>query len=52
MGVSVARIAQIESGDVATQDVLKRFVAALAEPSSSLPTSATSSSKLRGRLRI
>ena len=29
MGVSVARISQIESGDVSTQDVLSRFVAAL-----------------------
>ena len=29
MGVSVARVSQIESGDVSTQDVLSRFVAAL-----------------------
>ncbi len=29
MGVSVARVSQIESGDVSTQDVLNRFVAAL-----------------------
>jgi DNA-binding XRE family transcriptional regulator len=28
MGVSVARVSQIESGDVSTQDVLSRFVAA------------------------
>ena len=29
MGISVARVSQIESGDVSTQDVLNRFVAAL-----------------------
>ena len=29
MGVSVARVSQIESGDVSTQDILSRFVAAL-----------------------
>jgi DNA-binding XRE family transcriptional regulator len=29
MGVSVARVSQIESGDVSTQEVLSRFVAAL-----------------------
>lgn len=29
MGVSGARVSQIESGDVSTQDVLSRFVAAL-----------------------
>ena len=29
MSVSVARVSQIESGDVSTQDVLSRFVAAL-----------------------
>jgi transcriptional regulator with XRE-family HTH domain len=29
MGVSVARVSQIESGDVSTQDALSRFVAAL-----------------------
>jgi DNA-binding XRE family transcriptional regulator len=29
MGVSVARISQIEGGDVSTQDVLNRYVAAL-----------------------
>ena len=29
MGVSVARVSQIESGDAATQDVLSRFVVAL-----------------------
>ena len=29
MGVSVARISQIESGDVSTQDVLHRYVTAL-----------------------
>jgi transcriptional regulator with XRE-family HTH domain len=29
MGVSVARVSQIESGDVSTQDVLSQFVAAL-----------------------
>ncbi len=29
MGVSVARISQIESGDVSTQEVLSRFIAAL-----------------------
>jgi hypothetical protein len=28
-GVSVARVSQIESGDVSTQDVLSRFIAAL-----------------------
>ncbi|MEO3922961.1 helix-turn-helix transcriptional regulator [Micromonosporaceae bacterium B7E4] len=29
MGVSVARVSQIESGDFSTQDVLSRYVAAL-----------------------
>ena len=29
MGVSVARVSQIESGDVSTQDVLNRYVSAL-----------------------
>ena len=29
MGVSVARVSQVESGDVSTQDVLNRFVSAL-----------------------
>jgi DNA-binding XRE family transcriptional regulator len=29
MGVSVARVSQIEGGDVATQEVLNRYVAAL-----------------------
>jgi transcriptional regulator with XRE-family HTH domain len=29
MGISVARISQIESGDVSTQDVLNRFITAL-----------------------
>lgn len=29
MGVTVSRISQIESGDVSTQDVLSRYVAAL-----------------------
>jgi transcriptional regulator with XRE-family HTH domain len=29
IGVSVARVSQIESGDVSTQDVLNRFVSAL-----------------------
>jgi DNA-binding XRE family transcriptional regulator len=29
MGISVARVSQIESGDVSTQDVLARYVAAL-----------------------
>jgi DNA-binding XRE family transcriptional regulator len=29
MGVSVARVSQIERGDVSTQDVLNRFIAAL-----------------------
>ena len=29
MGISVARVSQIEGGDVSTQDVLNRFVAAL-----------------------
>lgn len=29
MGVSVASISQIESGDVSTQDVLSRYIAAL-----------------------
>ncbi|HUB38743.1 MAG TPA: helix-turn-helix transcriptional regulator [Streptosporangiaceae bacterium] len=29
MGVSIARISQIESGDVSTQDVLNRYVSAL-----------------------
>jgi DNA-binding XRE family transcriptional regulator len=29
MGVSVARVSQIERGDMSTQDVLNRFVAAL-----------------------
>lgn len=29
MGISVARVSQIESGDVSTQEVLSRFVAAL-----------------------
>ena len=29
MGVTVARVSQIESGDVSTQEVLSRYVAAL-----------------------
>lgn len=29
MGVSVARISQIENGDVSTQDVLDRYITAL-----------------------
>lgn len=29
MGVSVARVSQIEGGDVSTQDVLARYIAAL-----------------------
>ena len=29
MGVSIARVSQIESGDVSTQDVLNRFITAL-----------------------
>lgn len=29
MGVSVARVSQIESGDVSTQEVLGRYIAAL-----------------------
>ena len=29
MGVTVARVSQIESGDVSTQDVLNRFITAL-----------------------
>lgn len=29
MGVSVARVSQIEAGDVSTQDVLRRYIAAL-----------------------
>ena len=29
MGISVARVSQIESGDVPTQDVLNRFITAL-----------------------
>ena len=29
MDVSIARISQIENGDVSTQDVLQRYVAAL-----------------------
>jgi DNA-binding XRE family transcriptional regulator len=29
MGVSVARVSQIEGGDVSTQDVLNRYIAAL-----------------------
>ena len=29
MGVSVARVSQIEGGDVSTQDVLNRFITAL-----------------------
>ena len=29
MGVSVSRVSQIESGDVSTQDVLARYIAAL-----------------------
>ena len=29
MGVSVARVSQIESGDVSTQDVLSRYITAL-----------------------
>lgn len=29
MGVSVARVSQIESGDVSTQEVLSRYIAAL-----------------------
>ena len=45
MGVSVARVSQIERGDVSTQDVLNRYVAALGGTSSSSPTSATSNSR-------
>jgi DNA-binding XRE family transcriptional regulator len=29
MGVTVARVSQIENGDVSTQDVLSRYIAAL-----------------------
>jgi DNA-binding XRE family transcriptional regulator len=29
MGISVARVSQIEAGDVSTQDVLARYIAAL-----------------------
>lgn len=29
MGISVARVAQIESGDVSTQDVLNRYITPL-----------------------
>jgi DNA-binding XRE family transcriptional regulator len=29
MGISIARVSQIEGGDVSTQDVLNRYVAAL-----------------------
>lgn len=29
MGISVARVSQIESGNVSTQDVLSRYIAAL-----------------------
>ena len=29
MGVSVARVSQIEAGEVSTQDVLGRYIAAL-----------------------
>jgi DNA-binding XRE family transcriptional regulator len=29
MGISIARVSQIESGDVSTQDVLNRFITAL-----------------------
>lgn len=29
MGISIARVSQIESGDVSTQDVLGRYIAAL-----------------------
>jgi DNA-binding XRE family transcriptional regulator len=29
MGISVARVSQIENGDVSTQDVLDRFITAL-----------------------
>jgi DNA-binding XRE family transcriptional regulator len=29
MGISVARVSQIEAGDVSTQDVLRRYIAAL-----------------------
>ena len=29
MGISVARVSQIESGDVSTQEVLNRFITAL-----------------------
>src|SRR5690242_4895816 len=45
MGVSVARVSQIERGDVSTQDVLNRYVTALGGTLSSSPTSATSSSR-------
>jgi DNA-binding XRE family transcriptional regulator len=45
MGVSVARVSQIESGDVSTQDVLNRSSPPSAAPSSSSPTSATSNSR-------
>jgi predicted transcriptional regulator len=46
MGVSVARVSQIDSGDVSTQDVLNRFITGSAARSSSSPTSATSKLKL------
>src|ERR1700722_4530070 len=39
MGVSVARVSQIEGGDISPQDVLNRFVTALGAPSNSSPTS-------------
>jgi len=45
MGVSVARVSQIEGGDVSTQDVLNGSSPPSAAPSSSSPTSATSSSR-------
>lgn len=50
MGISVARVSQIESGDVSTQDVLSRFVAALGGTLSSSPTSAMSSSSSPSRV--
>jgi hypothetical protein len=50
MGVSVARVYQIESGAVSTQDVLSPLVARSASPSSSSPTSATSSSSWHRRV--
>jgi DNA-binding XRE family transcriptional regulator len=46
MGVSVARVSQIESGDVSTRDVLNRFVTSV-PPTCAAAATATSSANLK-----